>query len=115
MGRDIGNDFASVGDFERDAITDGLISLLDHGFSVYLHGKVCKRIFPNMISYLKIRGERMIFLYLGKPKTPRGEAAERLCQRLFLPADLKTDVYWDKHFGIVGIPETMRIDETVPV
>jgi hypothetical protein len=115
MGRDIKNDFASVSDFERDAITDGLISLLDHGLSVYLHGKVCKRIFPNMISYLKIRGERVIFLYLGIPKTLRGEAAERLCQRLFLPADLKTDVYWDKHFSIIGIPETMRIDETVPV
>jgi hypothetical protein len=115
FGNGIENDFALLDDEGREAIADGLISVYEHGISVYLHNAICKKLFPNMIPYLKIRGKRTLLLYLGCHKTPRGEAGVTLCQRLFLPEDLKTGIFWDKHFGIIGIPETMRLGETVLV
>jgi hypothetical protein len=113
FGLDVKNDFAALSDFERDTIADGLIALRESGFSFHLYGEICKRIFPNMILYLKIREEKALLVYHGEPETPRREAVARLCREFLLPADLKTDFYWDRHFGIFDIPETIRLDETV--
>jgi hypothetical protein len=27
------------------------------------------------------------------------------------PADLEAVYYWDKHFGVIGMPETMKIGD----
>jgi hypothetical protein len=110
-GKEIASFFRPLDDGEKDAVADGLISLYGSGVSVYLHGLVCKRIFPNAAFYLKREGKRVLLLYLGCVKSPRSEAAALLCQRLFLPADLEAVYYWDKHFGVIGMPETMKIGD----
>ncbi|MDR1245681.1 MAG: hypothetical protein LBK57_01470 [Clostridiales Family XIII bacterium] len=113
FGREIGKDFALLDDKAADAIADGLIFLYEHGVSVHLHGEICKRLFENMISYMKVRGERTLLIYHGISATRYGAMIATLCRRLFLPANMKTEFYWDKHFGIIGIPETMKTGEMV--
>jgi hypothetical protein len=113
FGDEIASLFGLLAERERAAIADGLISLYEHGLSVYLYEIVCRKMFPDMTSYLKTRGRKALLLYFGSSKTPQSEAAALLCQIFFLPADLPAEYYWEKHFGILGVSETMRLDDTV--
>jgi hypothetical protein len=110
---EIADMFALLGKKGKNVIASGLVSLYKCGASLHLHGAVFRTFFPNRISYLKIQGERALLLYIPCKKTPENEAAALLCEAFFLPLDLKTDYYWERHFGILGVPETMRLGEMV--
>jgi hypothetical protein len=114
-GKENRNLFALLSEEEKELITDGLLTLYDADVSLHLHGTVMKRLFPCMISYFKMQGERMLLIYLEAAKTEEVEAVAMLCEKFFLPADLKVKYYFDKHFGIFGIDETMKIGEMVLV
>ena len=34
-------------------------------------------------------------------------------KRIFLPVDIKVKLFWDVHFGVVGVEETARVGHTV--
>jgi hypothetical protein len=110
---EISEKFALLGEKEKNWLTNGLVSLYKCGISVYLHREIFRKFFPSMISYLKTQGKRVLLLYIPYKRTPEREAAAFLCQWFFLPEDLKTEYYWERHFGIFDIPETIRLDETV--
>jgi hypothetical protein len=106
--------FSRLAEEEKDAIADGLITLYRSGdVSIHLYCFVMRRLFPRMIPYLKIKGEMALLVYLGRAETEESEAAAVLCEDFFLPADLKVSYYFDRHFGIFGIDETMKLGETV--
>jgi hypothetical protein len=114
-GHEIVQMFTLLNENGKNIIASSLITLYKCGVSMHLHGKTLRRLFPQMIPYLKTQGERALLLYIPCQKTPENEAAALLCQRFFLPSDLKTDYYWGRHFGIFDVPETIRLDETVLV
>jgi hypothetical protein len=115
-GKEVQEDFSRVGEAGWDAIADGLSILYKTGTpTLHLYIYVTRRLFPHMIPYLKVRGDRFLLVYLGRAKDAESEAASRLCETFFLPADLKVRYYFDKHFGIFGVDETMRLGETVLV
>jgi hypothetical protein len=113
LGGEVASLYHALGEKERTTIADGLQNLFPNGPSFYLHGLVCRELFPHFISYRRTGSEKGLLLYLATAKTPVSYAAATLCQWFFLPIDLPVYYYWTKHFGVIGFDATMRQDELV--
>ena len=59
---------------------------------------------------LNIRQNRYpdLYAYLDEPKLQAREAEWQLFCRLFLPLDFSVRVFWQVHFGIIGLDGTMK-------
>jgi hypothetical protein len=92
-------------------VLSGLLSLYRTGTSVSMFAGLLRTLYPHSIVYLDVRGVRELLIYAGEKKTPDLEAQLDLLCDLFVPADYDTKLFWDLHFGLIGVEETMGIGE----
>lgn len=58
--------------------------------------------------------EEKFLLYLPQAESPEGKKIIELSTILFLDISCRTpEIFWGNHFGIIGEPETMRLDQTI--
>ena len=98
---------------EQEFISDCLISLYDGADELHLFTKVVKRILPEASIYVLDQNE--VLIYAGESETYSVRNKIQCAQYLFLPIGAKTDIFWEKHFGVWGIDESMRLDEVVVI
>lgn len=55
----------------------------------------------------------MLLIYIGKSKTDRHEKQVKFILDMFVPIDYNLELFWDIHFGIIAVDETMEINEFV--
>lgn len=115
FGRELSEDIYEFTKRETDCILSGLITLYLTGTSLQLFNKVMRNIFKRNRVYVNRDDEmdKEILLYLGEFKTQKTKKRIDTLIDLFLPINIKVVIYWEKHFGIIGIEDTMRIDEMV--
>ncbi len=92
--------------------------LLEQIYKFYSIGKhfffleeTVKKIFSKIIFYLKQRGDNEVILFINEAKTDKNKAKLKIIKEIFLPLDYKLEVYWQDHFGIIGVEETMQINK----
>ena len=58
--------------------------------------------------------EEKFLLYLPQEESADGKKIIELLTILFLDISCRTpEIFWGNHFGIIGEPETMRLDQTI--
>lgn len=67
--------------------------------------------FPDAVLYQIKEDRRKLLLYLKDSPTEEVERRLQFVQDMFLPIGFDLRVFWKYHFGIVGIDDTMQIDE----
>jgi hypothetical protein len=92
-------------------VLSGLLSLYRTGTSMPMFAGLLRAIYPRAIVYLDVRDVRELLIYAGEKKTPELEAQLTLLCDLFVPADYDTKLFWDRHFGLIGVDETMEIGQ----
>jgi hypothetical protein len=100
---------------EVDVVLSGLVTLYKTGLSIELFKKVLKRIFKNSIVYSSNERAKNIYIYLDEVKQIELENKVNLIVETFLPINMKPLIFWDKHFGIIGLDNTMKVNETVMI
>ena len=100
---------------EVDILLNGLITLYKTGTSLQLFEKVLRNIFRKSIIYSNKEKPKNIYIYLDEIKKVELENKVSVIVDIFLPINMKPLIFWDKHFGIIGINNTMKINETVMV
>lgn len=100
---------------ERDIFLYGIITLYKTGFSLELFNKIIRKIYKNGIVYSNNEKPKIIYVYLDEIKTEKNKKKIDLIIDAFLSIDMKPFIFWDKHFGIIGLDYTMKINETVIV
>ena len=100
---------------ELDVLLGGLITLYKTGISIELFKKVLIKIFKKSIVYANNEKAKNIYIYLDEVKQIELENKVNLILETFLPINMKPLVFWDKHFGIIGFDNTMKINETVMI
>jgi len=100
---------------ECDVLLNGLITLYKTGVSLELFNKVLRKIFKSSIVYSNKEQPKRIYIYLDEVKTKKREKKINAILDTFLSIDMKSFIFWDKHFGILGIDNTMKNGETVMV
>ncbi len=83
------------------------------GSSLFYLRAMIKALYPQSIVYLNEDKELELLIYIGKKESPElRRQVECLCDA-FVPFEYSIHLFWDKHFGIIGIDETMVPDEIV--
>lgn len=98
---------------ELDYILSGLITLYLTGTSLHLFNKIIKKVFKNNITYSNRDNPKKILIYLGRIKTQDLKRKMDMIINLFLPINMKASIYYEYHFGIIGVEETMEIEKMV--
>lgn len=95
---------------EKECILLGILQLYTTGETFQVLKKVMKFIFKNSIIYSNKDDKNEIIFYIGDEKNDINEKKLLLITELFLPIKFKLEVYFEKHFGIIGVEETMKMD-----
>jgi len=102
--------------FERKQIrfvSENMVRLYKIGPSVELLNTVLRQIYPRSITYMDVVERRELLIYIGLKETPKLKKQVDFLLSLFVPFDYVTHLFWDLHFGIITVDETMEIDEFV--
>ena len=95
---------------EQEMVALHILRLYQTGDGLYLLKDTIKRLFKNCIIYVKAEEQPELLVYIGQKKTEMNERKIQLVQDIFLPIHFEMEVYWQIHFGIMDVEETMKLD-----
>lgn len=81
------------------------------GSSLLLFRETMQAMYPESILYENKEKEGQLLIYIGEKETEEERARIELIQAVFLPLNVQVHLFWEHHFGIIGIDETMVFDE----
>ena len=70
-----------------------------------------KYFFIDSLIYRQKSEKNKIIVYINKPKNKVNIAKIKTLELLFLEFEMKLKVFWENHFGVVNVGETVKIDE----
>jgi hypothetical protein len=101
----------SIDDFR--IVLSGLISLYWTSASIRLFKEVVRKIFSDAIIYYRSEDTPEVLIYLATAETETTRPKIKALLMLFLPLGFTFRLYWEKHFGIIDMEKTMRVDYIV--
>lgn len=94
-------------------VVENMARLYSLGPSVMMFRTVMRQIYPKSIIYLDAVEHRELLIYIGRKETPEFKRQVDFLLALFVPFDYIVHLFWDKHFGILSVDETLDLDEFV--
>ena len=92
--------------------------VLNSMFKLYLTGPshlalktLLKSIYPKSILYALMDTKKQLLIYLGIKQTETLVKQIQFICDMFVPLEYTVHLFWEKHFGIININETMIPDE----
>ncbi|MEY8268497.1 hypothetical protein AALA79_19305 [Lachnospiraceae bacterium 64-25] len=110
-GKEAADAFALFKGKEREILLEGMLTLYRTGESLALFRHVMCALISDCIVYNSNEDPFEILIYIGRKKS------EELCRKnafiikQFLGIRYRVDLYYEYHFGIIGIGETMEVGE----
>lgn len=95
---------------EQDILAHNIIRLHTTGEMLYLFKDTIKKIFKNPTIYANYEVKDELLIYIRDNKTDLNEAKLEFIKEIFLPIKFRVEIYWEHHFGIIGVDETMKIN-----
>lgn len=96
---------------EQQVILSGLLRQYRTGCSIDLFREMMKALIPNNIVYHNNDRQREVLIYIGEKKRDTLEKKLRFLVCGFLDLAAYVDIYYEYHFGIIGVEETMIIGD----
>ena len=94
---------------EQLAVADELYHVMETGSGLDSFCRILSQIFTSAVVYQVKKHPQVIYIYLGREKDVTLNARWELLKDLFLPMGFEIRVFWEKHFGIMGVDSTMRL------
>lgn len=96
---------------QRNGLAALVMTQMQTGSSLMIFRRGIRLLFPDAIIYQLREDRREIPLYLKENRTEERERILRLVQDMLLPVSFHLRVFWQYHFGVIGLDDTMKIDE----
>ena len=112
IGDEIQNLIKEFDRIEKIYIANTINDMYKHSNGMYAFEEIIKKIYPDSIIYNNKVSEDKLVIYINSQKNEKNRKKFRLLSKLFLPMGLRTKVYWEHHFGVIGIEETMTIESS---
>ena len=90
-----------------------ILKLYQCGSSVYLFREVMRYLYPDSLVYASNEDVRQILIYVGRKETETEQKKLEFLQGMFLPIYYHVFIFWEHHFGIIDVEETMELDHMV--
>lgn len=110
-GHEIKDLFKVLNKSEKIILSNGIQDKYKYNRELEVFKKVFKKIYLDSIIYDSLENEERIVIYINEKKTEENRKKELLIEKLFLPVGLKTKRFWEYHFGVLEVEETMKIGE----
>ncbi|WP_075428158.1 hypothetical protein [Selenomonas sp. GACV-9] len=95
---------------EQLVVAEELLHTIRCGSSLQGFGQAFHRLFPKGLLYQSRFTPNELYAYLDEPEDQARERAWQSFCQLFLPLDFSVRVFWQPHFGILGLDGTMKDD-----
>ena len=92
-----------------------LLLCIRQEYPLQLFNKVLRKVFKNSIVYSNKEKPKNMYIYLGEIETEELKNKIDVILDTFLSIDMKPLIFWNQHFGILGLDNTMKNDEIVMV
>jgi len=96
---------------EKSLLLDNIYRFYNTGNHIYHLKDTIKKLFKDSIIYVNCYEINEVLIYIGQVKNQTNLMKLKVIKELFLPVNFKITTYWEKHFGIIGVVETMTIGE----
>ncbi|NLL80355.1 MAG: hypothetical protein GX234_11360 [Clostridiales bacterium] len=90
-----------------------ILELYRCGSSIHLFRKVMRYLYPDSMVYANREEEREILIYVGVKQNGIEQKRIEFLQEMFLPLYDRIFLFWEYHFGIFDVNETMETDNMV--
>ena len=94
----------------RERLSSLALTQLQAGSSLLLFRKAVVLLFPDALLYQERYEPKQLLLYIAEKKDERLEHHTQLVEELFLPISHRLRVFWEHHFGVIGVDATMHTD-----
>lgn len=98
---------------EQKTILRSYLQLLKTGNYLEEFRKVLIRLYPKAYIYENNEASYELLVYLGAHETEKERKRAAFLREMFLPIQETVHWFYEHHFGIIGIDETMTMDEMV--
>lgn len=95
---------------ERRLVITSLLGLYQSGYYEEIFRQLVKALYENSIIYAGRDRADSVYLYVGKRETENERKRIGFLTDTFLPLNEDVRVFYDSHFGILDVEETMRMD-----
>lgn len=102
--------------FEKDRLCQLLrliLKLYQCGSSICLFREVMRCLYPDSLVYASNETVRQVLIYVGVREEKEERERLEFLQDMFLPLNYEVFLFWEHHFGILDVEETMELDEMV--
>lgn len=105
------NAFRLVNKHRQIRLATLALTQMQTGSSLSIYRRGILILFPYARIYQVKADKKELILYLGHRQTENDERMVQLVQDLFLPISYHIRIFWEHHFGIIGVKDIMKIDE----
>ncbi|WP_250277266.1 hypothetical protein [[Clostridium] colinum] len=88
-----------------------VVRLYNCGSSVFLFKQIMRKLYKKSIVYASNDYVDEYLIYIGRKETEKERQKIKFIVGMFLPINFKIHLFWENHFGIIDVDETMKIDE----
>lgn len=103
--------FGLFDDKEQRRIITSLLGLYRSAHYKELLLGLIKALYENAVVYEGRDRAETMFIYIGKKETEAEKKKIRFLTDTFLPLNEEVEIFYDKHFGILDVEETMGLDK----
>lgn len=96
---------------EREIVLSGLLRQYQTGSSLDIFKDMMEALIPDNIVYQSNENFYEIFVYVGGKKNKKTETKMNFLLQMFMELPYQVDIYYEYHFGIIGMEDTMKMDE----
>lgn len=96
---------------DREILLEGLLTLYREGDSIELFRRVMTALIPRCIVYASNDDPYEILVYVGARQSEELEKKVNFVIEQFLNIRYQPELYYEYHFGIIGMEETMQVGE----
>lgn len=89
------------------------LQLLTTGSYKEIFKRAVVKLYPGAIVYEENERDKELLVYLGVKETEEERGRASFLQEMFLPMQETVHFFYENHFGIIGVDETMELDEMV--
>ncbi len=98
---------------EQEILLSGLLKQYETGSSLDMFKDMMEALIPGNIVYHSNQNSYEILIYIGQKKEKEIVKKMDFLTKMFLELPYHVDIYYEYHFGIIEMADTMEIDEII--
>lgn len=104
-------EFQMISSQKQKRLATLVLSQMQTGSSLLIFRRSVLILFPDAILYQVKEDRKKLLLYLMDKPEDHKKRMIQFVQDMFLPLSYNIRIFWEYHFGIIGVEGTMNIDE----